>query len=348
MKIADVDFYLLDPTRGADERAQRTMLVRLATATGEHGWGELRTNWRPSELGPRRDNLLPILAGRNVADVEELLAMEEIGPSSLRAGIEMACWDLIARKARQPIARLWGGDYRPRVPLAVQLPAVAPEQAGQLARELAERGFATQTIVAVGDSEHDLAVVAAVREATADRVILRLDGSGRYTPEVAREVCRQLERAGLQFFLDPLATGLDGFAALARQTTLPLAVSAAIRNPGDVLAVARLGAAPHVVIDVALVGGLWPARKCAIVAAAAHIPASVRGAAGLGVSLAGVLQLAAATPNLAHAHECAFYQLQEDILVERPALVDGMMTAPQGPGLGVEVDRARIDTYLVT
>ena len=101
-------------------------------------------------------------------------------------------------------------------------------------------------------------------------------------------------------------------------------------------------------IDVGLVGGLWAARKCAIVAAAAQLPASLRGAQGLGVALAATLQLAAAAPNLGHGHECALYQLHEDVLRERPAIADGTIAIPQGPGLGVQVDRPRIETYQVT
>jgi L-alanine-DL-glutamate epimerase-like enolase superfamily enzyme len=274
--------------------------------------------------------------------------MHPLQPAPLRAAVEIACWDAIARSARQPLCRIWGGDYRPRVPLAVRLPSAAPDRAAQLARDLAERGVHHQIITATGCVDDDLAVLDAVRQSTGDRLKLRIDGAARFPADEARELCRRLERAGLQFLLDPLDTGLDGFAALARQTTVPLAISSAIRGPADVLAVARAGAAPQVVIDIALVGGLWPARKCAIVAAAANLPASLRGGDGLGVALAGMMQLAAATPNLALAHQCAWYQLYDDVLRDRPAIVDGTMAVPQGPGLGVEIDRLRIEAYQVT
>jgi L-alanine-DL-glutamate epimerase-like enolase superfamily enzyme len=348
MKIADLDFYLLDPAGGAAESADRTVLVRLSTASGQEGWGEARIGWRASELAPRRESLLPILAGRNVADIEELLELDGLAPSGLRAAVEMASWDLIARAARQPLFRLWGGEYRPRVPLVMGLPETSPERAGELARDLMERGFATQSIVATGNVEQDLAVVRFVREATTDRVKLRIDGAGKFAAEDAREMCRRLERAGVQLFVDPLATGLDGFAALARQTTVALAVSAPIRSPSDLFSVARGTSSPHVIIDVGLVGGLWAARKCAIVAAAAQLPASLRGGLGLGVALAATLQLAAATPSLGHGHECALYQLHQDVLRERPGIADGTIAVPQATGLGVEVDRSRIEAFLVT
>ena len=61
--------------------------------------------------------------------------------------------------------------------------------------------------------------------------------------------------------IDPLDSGIDGVAELARQTTVPVAISAAVRSPADIVALWRRGAAPHLVIDLAVVGGLWPARN---------------------------------------------------------------------------------------
>ena len=66
----------------------------------------------------------------------------------------------------------------------------------------------------------------------------------------------------------------------------------------------------------------------------------------LGIAAAAMLHLAAATPALGGCNESAYHQLQDDILVE-PLLIDsGMMTVPQGPGLGVEVDRAKLERYV--
>lgn len=352
MRIADVEFLLLSVPGGGTsiiggETGERLLLVRLVTASGAEGWGEARTTWRADEISLRRDRLLPIVAGRNVADIEELLRLDGLAPPPLRAAVEMACWDLIGRAARQPLCRLWGGEYRPHVPVAVCLPAADAEQTALVAHDLAERGFLHQSITASGNAEDDLQTVEQVRQAVGDRVKLRLDGSGRFAAEQARELCNQLEQAGLDFFLDPLPAGLDGLAALQRQTSVPLAVSSAVRAPGDVLAVARSGAGLHVVIDLAQVGGLWNARQCAVVANAAHLPASLRGAAGLGVGLASVVQLAASTPNLGLAHEVAGYQFRESVLQTPPVFVEGTVAALQGAGLGVEVDRLKIEAYQV-
>ena len=66
-----------------------------------------------------------------------------------------------------------------------------------------------------------------------------------------------------------------------------------------------------------------------------------------GIAAAAMLQLAAATPSLASANECGYPLLKEDVLAEPLELIDGLVTVPQGPGLGVQVDRARLERFQV-
>jgi len=349
MKISDLEFFLVEPRRRGGEPSPRSLLVRLATASGEEGWGEARSSWRPAELTARRDALLPALAGRSVFDVEELVELDALSPAPLRCAVEMACWDLVGRAARQPLCHLFGGEYRARIPLAVRLPRQGEQRTAQMARELAEQGFHTQIITCGGNAEEDLKMLDAVRSAIGDRAKLRLDGAARFPRDDARELCARLEKKGLEFFLDPLVSAdASEVSALARLTRLPLAVSRGVRAANDVLALARGGSAPHVVIDLDQVGGLWPARKCAAVADAGGVRVSLGGACGLGPALAARLQLAAATRNLESSHECAYYQLHEDVLIERLPISDGMIPVPQGPGLGIEIDRARLEACQVT
>ncbi len=349
MRISDLEFFLVEPRRRGSEPPPRSLLVRLATASGEEGWGEARSSWRPAELSARRDALLPLLAGRSIFDIEELVELDPLASAPLRCAVEMACWDLVGRAARQPLCHLWGGEYRSRIPLAVRLPQRAEQRTAQMARELAERGFHTQIVVCSGRAEDDLRMLDAVRAAIGDRAKLRLDGAALFQRDDARELCARLEKKGLQFFLDPFAAaGVGEVSELARLTTLPLAVSRGIRAASDVLALARRGSSPHVIVDPDQVGGLSSARKCAAVAEAGGVHVSLGGAAGMGPAIAARLQLAAATRNLESSHECAYFQLHEDVLVERLPISDGMIPVPQGVGLGVEVDRAKLEACQVT
>jgi L-alanine-DL-glutamate epimerase-like enolase superfamily enzyme len=346
MKINDLEFHFVEIGCAGLSKPIRSLLVRLTTDSGLKGWGEAAVPWRAGELLLRREAILPILAGRSIFDIEELHTLEALSVAPLRAAVEMACWDLIGRAVGQPLYRLLGGQYRQRIPLAVRLMGRRSERLGSVAREMAAQGFHCQIISSTGQVQLDRQLLAAVRESVGDRMELRLDGLGHYDLETARELCAEIEYDHLQFLLDPLDTReLYPIVSLGRQTSVPLAVRRAIRGAADVLSVVRCGAAPFVVLDFEALGGLTPTRNCAAIARAGGVAALLGGRPTLGIATAALLHLAAATPALSGCNEFAYHQLQDDVLVESLPIEGGMMTVPQGPGLGVEVNRAKIERY---
>lgn len=348
MKINDLEFYLVAVGQTESAAPVRSLLVRMTTTAGLEGWGESGLGWRPGELAARRDALLAVLAGRSVYDIEELHTLEALAPPPLRSAVEMAMWDLLGRTLRQPLCNLLGGYYRRRVPVSVRLPGRKAELVAQVARELAEQGFHTQTFSSSGRSDQDLKTVAAIREMVGDRIELRFDGMGRYDPETARDLCAGLEFENLQFFLDPLSTReLHPVASLARQTSIPLAVWRAIRGPADVLTAVRCSACSFLTVDLEQVGGIVPARACAAIAAAAGVVPVLGSRPSLGIATAAMLHLAAALPAIATSNDITPGHLRDTVLTDPLEITDGMMTVPQSRGLGVEVDRGKVERYQV-
>ena len=349
MKISDLDFHLVEVPRTAPLGPLRRLLIRVATFRGVEGWGEAAVPWRSDELSGRRAALLPTLADRSIYDIEELIRLDGVAPPALASGLEMALWDVVGRTLGQPACNFWGGLYRKRVPLAVDVIADSREKTVTLARELSEQGFHTQMLPATGNVDDDVATLAAVIEAAGDRTAFRLDGRCRFQGDEARELCRRLEGTDIQFLLDPLADAdLLAVASLRRETNVPLAISQGIVGPADVLSIVKTGAARQVVLRLERVGGLASLRRCVAVAEAAEATPLVDARDGLGLATAAMAHLAAATPALANANPTGYHQLQDDVLSEPLELADGLVVVPQGPGLGVDVDRAKIDRYLVT
>ncbi len=360
MKINDLEFFLVELECEISSQPIRRLLTRLTTDSGVLGWGESSSKWRPEELPARREALLPVLAGRNVFDIEELLRLDELsepGPrcgtelfcgSGLSCGIEMACWDALGRSLGRPLAHLFGGEYRRRIPLTIRLGQGPADLVAQVAWASAEQGFHSQIITSSGDPQRDARTVAAVRESIGDRAELRLDGQAAFDAPAVRELCQELEPSGLQMFLDPLHTcSMADMAALRRQTSVPLAMGRTIRSAADVLAVARSGATHMVVIDPEMVGGLTRTRQCVAVAEAGGLAVSLGSRPTTGLGVAFMLQLVAATPALASGNESAYHQLGDDVLAERLEIIDSMAALPQGPGIGVEIDHAKIERYQV-
>jgi L-alanine-DL-glutamate epimerase-like enolase superfamily enzyme len=345
MKIRDVEFHIVRIGCGEGGSPTSSVLACLLSDSGEEGWGEAALPWRLDELAARRDALLPSLEGRSIFEVEELVTLDAVDTPALACALEMASWDLIGRMVGQPVCHLWGGSYRQRVPSVVRLPE-PPADAVPLARELADQGFHLQVVSGTGDAERDAETVAAVAEAAPDRIGVRVAGNCRFDLDSARRLCLALEEIGVDCLIDPLDEArLDALASLARHSSVPIAVCRTVTGPRAMMAAVRTGAARSVVIDPTRVGGLTTARKCAVVADAAGMTASLTSPPSLGPALAAMVQLAAATTCLSGGNECDYHQLQDDVLCDPMEIIDGMIALPPGPGLGVQVDRGKIDRY---
>jgi muconate cycloisomerase len=346
MKINDLELYRVSMAQTECSTAVHSLLVRLTTRTGLEGWGESGLSWRVGELTARREALLAVLEGRSIYDIEELQTLDAIGPAPLRSAIEMAVWDVLGRTLRQPLCNLLGGYYRRRVPVSMRHVSRPASQAAAVARELAEQGFHTQTIVAGDYPEDDLRALESIREMVGSALELRFDGLGRYDLETARDLAAGMEAHDVQFFLDPLgAAGLHPLASLGRQTSVPLAAWRAIRGPADALTAVRCNAAAYLVIDTDQVGGIVPARICAAIAAAGGATPILGSRPSVGIATAAMLHVASATAALASGNELCPGQLSDSVLSDPLEVTDGMMTAPQSFGLGITVDRAKIEKY---
>lgn len=344
MEITDLEFHCLDLPRLAPQGPLRTWLLRLTLDDGTEGWGEAPLHWPAEQLAARREFLLPGLAGRSVFEIEELLRLDFITSPALRCAVEMASWDAIGKLANQPLAHLWGGAYRTHLPLAARL-SEPGEASVQRARELFDHGFHT-LVVESRDPAQDVEWFKSIREAVGDRCELVFDAARRFTERDALSFCRALEPLRPRGIVDLLAAGSRGQAAtIARQTNVPLGLCQAITSPQDVFEFARSVPGGFFTVQPERVGGLQAARKCIAVAEAAGTAVSLAVAASAGIAAAALLHLAASTPTLSAAHECGYPLLLDDVLQDPLLLSDGMLALPRGPGLGVAVDREKLERF---
>ena len=346
MYLADLELFLVEIPAG--DGAMRTLLVRVVDESGQDGWGETRACWQPGELPARRNSLLAVLAGRNIHDVESILAEDSLADPAVACGVEMALWALIAKLAKQPLCHLFGGAYRSSVPVAIRLWPGTPELVVHWARTFAAQSIGLQTISSSGTRAGDLQLVSALHDACAHRVQFRLDAREQFDPREAAELCAELLPDSVTAVLDVVAAPrIDHLARIGQRSQVALGCCTAIRRPADVAALARIGNVSLALIDPTRVGGLLRARQCAIVADALGMAAGMRLLGTSGLALAASLHVAAATPALGSGHECSYPQLHDDILAEPLRMGEGMLSVPMGPGLGVEVDRDKVDWYQV-
>jgi L-alanine-DL-glutamate epimerase-like enolase superfamily enzyme len=327
---------------------KESLLVRLETDTGLVGWGETPEDWiNKSYEGTPEDLLRRQVLGRDPFDLEAWYAENTLG-SYLASGVEMALWDLIGQATRQPLYKLLGGKVRGKVELAACMGIRPYEEAKAIARQYVEMGFSTLKTKAGRDAQEDLEMVRGIRDGVGDRLKLRIDPNMGYTPAVALSLARDLEKYHLEYLEQPMQQSLIGESArLRRQTRTPLALNESVTTPEVALQILQLRAADVLLPDTYQGGGILAVKKVAALCEAAGVPCVFHCAHDLGLKTAAMLHVIASTPGFTLANDCTYYGLEDDILTPLHRIEGGLMPVPEGPGLGVHVDEAKLAKYRV-
>lgn len=329
--------------------AKDAVLVRLETDTGLVGWGETPVDWlTKSYEGAPEERLRGQVLGRDPFDLEGWYAENTLG-SYLASGVEMALWDLIGHATGQPLYKLLGGAVRKKIELAACMGIRPYDEAKAIARQYVADGFTTMKTKAGRRAEEDLEMVRGIRDGAGDRLKLRIDPNQGYAPEVAFPLARDLEKYHLEYFEQPMPLGLIADAArLRRQTKTPIALNESVTTPEIVLQILQLRAADVLLPDTYQCAGILGVKKVAVLAEAAGVPCVFHCAHDLGLKTAAMLHVVASTPNFPLANDCTYYGLEDDILSLPHRIERGHMTVPEGPGLGVTVDEAKVKKYRVS
>jgi L-alanine-DL-glutamate epimerase-like enolase superfamily enzyme len=325
------------------------LLVRLETDGGLVGWGETPDDWiNKSFAGTPEDRLRGQVLGRDPFDIEAFYAENTLG-SFLASGVEMAMWDLVGKATKQPLYKLLGGAVRSKkIELAACMGIRPYEEAKAIARGYVEQGFTTLKTKAGRRAEEDLEMVRGIRDGAGDRLKLRIDPNMGYTYEVALPLARDLEKYNLEYFEQPMHFSCIGESArLKKLTKTPLGLNESVTTPEITLQILQLRAADVLLPDTYQCGGIIGVKKVATLCEAAGVPCVFHCAHDLGLKTAAMLHVVASTPNFPLANDCTYYGLEGDIITPLHRIERGYMEVPEGPGLGVSVDEAKIAKYRV-
>jgi L-alanine-DL-glutamate epimerase-like enolase superfamily enzyme len=328
---------------------QETVFVEFATDDGNHGTGYAYTigTGGSSVLAMLRDHLLPRLPGADPTLVEglwhDLFASTRattVGAitSLALAAIDIALWDLRCKRAGEPLWRLAGG-FRREVPLYDTEGGWLHLTTDELVRgALAARAAGWPGVkLKVGKPgvQQDVERLRAVRDAVGPDFDVMVDANQSMTLAEARRRASAFEPLGLAWFEEPLpADDVSGHAALARATSIPVAVGESLYSAGQFRDYLHRGAASIVQVDVARVGGITPWLKVAHLAETFNLHVCPHFLMELHVSLV------AAIPNGRYVEHIP--QLRA-VTREEMRVENGHAVAPDAPGLGIAWDRDAID-----
>ncbi|MDY7100207.1 MAG: mandelate racemase/muconate lactonizing enzyme family protein [Actinomycetota bacterium] len=364
MKIERVGAVLAGYRKTDPEMQRSFALVRVETDDGTVGWGEASTNWGHSYPTVFRAVIDDVCAGhlvgrepRAIRDrVAELrvaldgyLGWEGLTSQAIGA-IETALWDVLGKSLGAPVHELLGARPYP-IPLYGTGTTMFEQPADWHARyfdQCLALGFAGVKVRLGRPLDEDVEVVRVVREHIGPNKLLGVDSYWFHDPDTAAALARRIEPYGVHFFEEPIPQyQLDGLARLQRATPIRVAVGERVFSPRAFEELARRDAARVFEPDVTLAGGILACMEIAAIADRHAIEVIPHVGGPTVVGLAANLHWATAARVRICEYDIDPHQPMITDLGDNPglALTDlagGTITAPTGPGLGVEVDEARL------
>jgi L-alanine-DL-glutamate epimerase-like enolase superfamily enzyme len=359
------------------EEHEELIWVLVETDEGIVGTGETMPRVGPVERVVH-EILAPLLLGSDPAPEPfwarafQALAYHGYAGAELRAlsAVDLALWDVVGQQAGLPVHRLLGGPCRGRVPVyntCVTYGALRDrerflEDAGGLARELADEGFPAmkiwpfddlstptfgQRIDAAGLAAGSRAF-AAVREAAGDRIDVALEGHSCWSLPAAIAIARALEPFSPLWLEDLLPAGDPAaWVELRRATSTPICGSERLFTRYGVAPFLAAGAFDVVKQDLCWTGGFTEFVKIAAMCAAHELPVAPHNCHGP-VGAAATVHASAAIPNLYLMESIRSFArgFFADLAEGAPVVENGSIAVPERPGLGVTlrpevVERAR-------
>ncbi len=322
---------------------KQLLLVRVVERDGAVGLGEasplaLRGGPGIAEIERElRELCWPLLEGTSLepraGPIARALAACRGRGASLQAvaAIDLALHDLAGKLTDEPVWRLLGAEEASPLRCNATLPSANPSRLTKLAEGWAGRGFRTFKLkVGVGG---DVQQVARVREALGPDVLLRVDANASWRASEAVERLRAMAPSRIEIAEQP-APDLEDLAEVRRRTGLRIAADESVVEAGDARRAARLGACDIATVKLAKVGGIVAAREIA-----AEIPVYLSSALDGPVGIAAAVHAAQTIDDAGAAHGLATTELFAETIAARECTLErDLLSAPDGPGLGVEID----------
>ena len=366
MRITDIKTFLMQaqfPPDDAYATAHRTdaakkesstsatrnwLFIKIHTDAGITGVGEC-SGW-PRVVERAVKDLTPLLVGEDPGNIERLWqrsfsammahGMTGVVGAGALSGIDMALWDIKGKALGTPVWNLLGGKVRDRIKIYGH--ASTPE----VARSLRDRGIKAIKTGGVADIVEK---VDGIRRAVGDEVDLMVDlhGPPWMTAKDAIITGRRLEPYDLLFFEDPVAP--ENFEALARiqqRVDIPIAAGERFATIWGMRALIERELVDVIQPDTGRAGGLSQMRKIAAMAEAHHITVAPHSGSLGPVAEYAALHLLAAIPNA-----LILERLEDDwagryeVIEPVPKTVDGYLTVPDTPGLGVDIVEEAVARY---
>ena len=173
----------------------------------------------------------------------------------------------------------------------------------------------------------------------------RFDPNGVWSTEQAIRFGRAIEDLDNDYLEDPVF-GLAGMRSARERLRVPLATNTVVVNFEQLAANVLQRAVDVILLDTTFWGGIRACVKAAGVCETFQLGVAVHSSGELGIQLATMLHLGAVVPNLSFAADAHYHHLEDDVIEGgKLSYENGAIRVPEGPGLGVRLDRNKLAQY---
>lgn len=341
------------------------LFVKVETDEGISGWGEAGLMGRVRACEATIREIETYLIGKDPGQIElhwnTLYRDSYWRPSitllSALAGVEIALWDILGKRLNAPVYNLLGGACHPRVKVynnAWYFSAKSLDDYGKLAQQAVAQGFkhlkwdpwwwpegGVDIYIDKEQMRRGKECVRIVREAVGNDVELLIEMHGRFSPEDAIRIARDLEEYQPYFIEEPIPPhcGVDALAKVSSSTRIPVAAGERFHTRWGFWEVLQKQAVAIIQPDLIYCGGILETKKIAAMAQVFYVGVAPHISEGP-VNVAALVHVDASTSNFLIQE--FFYPdmpTYEEVLKEPfPVPKDGFIELPTKPGLGVELD----------
>ena len=335
---------------------ERTFILVRVCSDGLVGWGEVVANQNPlysyetttTAWHILSDFLIPMTLGDSIEDPREFhrRASKYKGHPMAKAGLELALWDLAAKKQDLPLWKVYGGTQT-AIPAGVSIGIQdTPDELLDRIGAFLEEGYRRVKIKIKPGWDRD--ICAAVRDRFPD-MLLQVDANGGYLPADEDRLCA-LDEFNLQMLEQPFPPyDLWDHSRLQKKMRTPVCLDESILSQTTTRQAIEMGSCRIVNIKVGRVGGIAEGLAIHDYCREKNVPVWCGGMLESGIGRAHNIHLAS-LPNFLLPHDISasrrYYKLD---LIEPEVEItsDGFIPLPEAPGIGVVPQEDRIQKAAV-
>ena len=333
------------------------VVVKLTADTGLVGWGECTRAADAKGIASAVAAMRPIALGRDPFEMEAIARdvfvaggwqFQAMTGNFAFAGIDMALWDLCAKACGQPLYRLLGGAVRETVDYFYYLSWGTEAELAEQCRDGVERGYTVFYLKVGVDAAAEEAMLAAVRRAIGPARKIRIDANQAWTvPEAARLLADWHQKFRIDFVEAPVSIDpVELMADLKRRVPVPLCVNEGLWRAADAYRIIDSRCGDYLCFSAYWVGTLRRFQSLCHAAEAKGWQVCKHTHGELGLAAAAGQHLMLALPNACDGHQQTAQLMADDILAAPLPIATGPTWGRiDAPGLGVEVDEAKLARY---